>query len=113
MAADEPWMVGLALAQTLRLEWFQMLLDRITAMDDPSIAWHALGMIDALSHARRLTVPVLLTAGEADTTCSPATIKSLFDELPATKMYCYLQGQSHGYTQEFITLAAAWFRLYA
>ena len=76
-------------------------------------AWRALGFIDTLSHARRLTLPVMLTAGGEDTACPPATIESLFEKLPATRMYCHLHGQEHDYTQEFIALAAAWFRLYA
>jgi hypothetical protein len=33
--------------------------------------------------------------------------------LPTTKAYCYLDGQGHDYTQAFIALASAWFRLYA
>jgi cephalosporin-C deacetylase-like acetyl esterase len=55
----------------------------------------------------------MLTAGEKDTACPPATIESLFEKLPTTRMYCYLHGQEHDYTQGFIALAAAWFRLYA
>jgi hypothetical protein len=56
---------------------------------------------------------VLLTAGGADATCLPATIKALFDKLPTTRLYCLLDGEGHGYTREFVPLAAAWFRLYA
>ena len=63
--------------------------------------------------ARRLTVPVMLTAGGADVGCPPQTIASLFDRLPSTKLYCLLEGQEHDYTQPFIALALAWFRLYA
>jgi len=70
-------------------------------------------MIDALSHARRLDVPVLLTAGGADVTCLPETISALFERLPSTRSYCYLDGQGHAYTSAFLPLAAAWFRLYA
>ena len=113
VAADEPFMVNFPLAKTLQVDWGMTAFDGIAAMKNPRDAWYALGLIDALSHARRLTVPVLLTAGGEDMTCPPATIDSLFARLPATKMYCHLNGQAHGYTQEFIALAAAWFRLYA
>jgi hypothetical protein len=40
-------------------------------------------------------------------------IETVFHKLPSTRMYCYIDGQGHAYTQEFVTLATAWFRLYA
>ncbi len=108
VAADEPFMVNFPLGQIVRPDWWSDYFDGITAE-----VWRALGFIDALSHARRLTVPVMLTGGEKDTACPAATIESLFAKLPTTRMYCYLHGQEHDYTQQFIALAAAWFRLYA
>ena len=113
VAADEPWMIDFPRAMSLRPDWALSLQERMAALDDPSPLCRALGTIDALSHARRLTIPVLLTAGGADATCPAPTIEALFDRLPTTRLYCYLDGQAHGYTREFITLAAAWFRLYA
>ena len=113
VAADEPWMIDFPQAMSLKVDWAQSLEERMAAMDDPSPVWRALGTIDALSHAHRLAVPVLLTAGGADVTCPPPTIEALFDKLPTTRLYCHLDGQGHGYTREFVTLAAAWFRLYA
>ena len=44
---------------------------------------------------------------------APAAVDALFDKLPTTRLYCHLDGRAHGYTHEFVTLAAAWFRLYA
>ena len=108
VAADEPFMVNFPLAKVVQPEWAPQLFERVSADQ-----WHALGFIDTMSHAHRLTVPVMLTAGGDDTSCPAALIESLFERLPATRMYCYLQGQEHGYTQEFVALAAAWFRLYA
>jgi cephalosporin-C deacetylase-like acetyl esterase len=113
VAADEPWMVNFPLALELRPEWAEWLNADLASKRDPAPLWRILGTIDALSHAPRLTVPVLLTAGGSDTTCPAPTIESLFGRLPTTKLYCRLDGQGHGYTQEFITLASAWFRLYA
>jgi cephalosporin-C deacetylase-like acetyl esterase len=72
-------------------------------------AWRALGHVDTLSHAHRLTQPVLLTAGGADDVCPPATIEKLFDRLPGTRSYTHLAEQEHGYTPAFLRLAAAWF----
>ncbi len=108
VAADEPFMVNFPLCQVIPADWWSDSFDEISAE-----VWRALGFIDALSHARRLTVPVMLTGGEKDPSCPAATIESLFEQLPATRMYCYLHGQEHDYNQEFIALAAAWFRLYA
>jgi cephalosporin-C deacetylase-like acetyl esterase len=113
VAADEPWMVDFPLALDLKPDWGQELRGQL---GDPARAaqlWHTLGTLDALSHVHRLDVPVLLTAGGDDATCPPPTIEALFERLPTTRLYCYLDGQPHGYTREFVTLAAAWFRLYA
>ncbi len=75
-------------------------------------SWRALGFIDTLSHSHRLTMPVLLTAGSIDTSCPPASIRSLYDVLPGTRSYTELYQQKHAYTPAFPHLAAAWFRLY-
>ncbi len=80
--------------------------------DDVAAAWRALGLVDVVSHAHRLTMPVLLTAGADDETCPPAHILSLFERLPGTRSYTELAGQGHAYTQPFLHLARAWFRLY-
>ncbi len=112
-AADEPWLVNFPLCKALQTGWFEDVLQRFETLDDPAPAWNTLGHIDALAHAHRLTVPVLLTAGGEDATCPPPTIQSLFERLPRTKAYVYLHDKGHGYTQPFIALAAGWFRLYA
>ena len=39
--------------------------------------------------------------------------ETVFAKLPSTRIYCSIDGQGHGYTQEFVALATAWFRLYA
>lgn len=81
--------------------------------DDKASAWRSAGLIDTMSHAYRLDLPVLLTAGGGDQTCPPHTIEALFERLPGTRSYTYLKGTGHRYTTEFIPLATAWFRLYA
>jgi cephalosporin-C deacetylase-like acetyl esterase len=75
-------------------------------------AWRGLGFVDTMNHGRRLTVPVLLTAGEADNVCPPETIGALFERLPGTRSLTLLQNEGHGYTRQFVPLATAWFRLY-
>lgn len=113
VAADEPWLVNFPQCKELRTGWFEELLQDFAALDDQTRVWNTLGHIDALSHAHRLMQPVLLTAGGEDAACPPPTIQSLFEQLPRTKAYIYLHDKDHGYTQEFIALAAGWFRLYA
>jgi len=83
VAADVPWLIHFPMARALDVEWGQELF-----VENPADGWYALGMIDALSHARRLDVPVLLTAGGADVTCRPETISALFERLPSTRSYC-------------------------
>lgn len=75
-------------------------------------AWRAIGFVDTLSHAYRLAMPVLLTAGLEDETCPADQIRALFEALPGTRSYTELAGQGHAYTQPFLHLARAWFRLY-
>ncbi len=127
VATDVPWLINFPLAKRYKPAWAETLFERLEssqqrgkgsgretlAQQEKHKIWRAMGLLDARSHARRLTLPVLLTAGSEDQTCYPATIETLFEALPTTKAYCYLDGQGHGYTQAFIALASAWFRLYA
>lgn len=77
-------------------------------------AWHSLGFADTISHAPRMTYPVLLTEGGVDEACPPDTIDSLYKKLPnTTKSKTYLANRAHGYNYEFYLLARTWFRLYA
>ncbi|MCQ2424962.1 MAG: acetylxylan esterase [Lachnospiraceae bacterium] len=75
--------------------------------------WHNLGFADTLSHAYRMTYPVLLTLGTGDDTCPPDTIRPLFDKLDTDKMLLSLKDRWHGYQYEFIRHALTWFELYA
>ncbi len=72
-------------------------------------AWRALGFIDTLSHAHRLTMPTLLTGAELDGNTPIFSIISLFEKLPRTRSYTEIAGQAHGYTPLFLHLAKAWF----
>ncbi|MGC9523187.1 MAG: alpha/beta hydrolase family protein [Anaerolineae bacterium] len=118
VAADEPWLIHFPAYRALRPDWAQRseetgdIFEAIEHSGDPGALWRELGKIDALAHVHRLTMPVLLTAGGDDTTCPMQTIRALYDRLPSTKSLTQLDGVSHGYTQAFPYLAAAWFRLY-
>lgn len=111
VAADLPFLTNFPIA--LAHGAYQLVVEGLAELDDQAAAWRAIGFIDTMSHARRLDIPVLLTAGGADQTCPPETIEALFDVLPATRSFTFLSGVPHRYTVEFIPLAAAWFRLYA
>jgi cephalosporin-C deacetylase-like acetyl esterase len=109
-AADVPFLTDFRRAG--RRGAYAIAAEVLDQVDDPA-AWRALGLIDTLSHVHRLDLPVLLTAGGRDEACPPDTIETLFARLPGTRSLTYLKDTVHGYTQPFIPLAAAWFRLYA
>lgn len=86
-----------------------------TVMETPGGSeeeWRSLGFIDTVSHAHRLEIPTLLTAGSLDTATPPVSVSSLFEILPGTRSYTLIAGQGHGYTTPFLRLAKAWFQLY-
>jgi cephalosporin-C deacetylase-like acetyl esterase len=85
----------------------------LNTLPDPRTGWRSLGFVDTMSHAHRLNIPVMMTAGEIDTACDAFGIASLFEKLPGTKMYYFLAKQAHAYTNQFMAQALAWFRLYA
>ena len=111
VCADVAYMTNFPLAHSIGS--YAVSRQALEALGDEERGWRTLGLIDTMSHARRLTCPVLLTAGGVDTTCPPATIESLFQKLPGTRCYTYLEGVGHRYTTQFIPLATAWFRLHA
>lgn len=75
--------------------------------------WRRLGFVDTTSHAHRLSMPVMLSAGGEDYVCPASTVESLFRLLPGTKQYTYLQRQIHTQSRTSIHLFAAWLKLYA
>lgn len=119
VAADVPFLTNFALMARQRDRGaYDLALAPLEQMErerpqDVPAAWRAIGYIDTLCHAHRLTMPVLLTAGSVDTTTPPVSIRPLLDALPGTRSYTEQAGQGHAYTPPFIRLAAAWFGLYA
>ena len=75
--------------------------------------WNQLGYIDTLSHAHRLHIPVMLSAGGEDITCPPATVEALFGKLHTTKQYTYLEHNIHTHSRQSMILFRAWLALYA
>ena len=115
VAADVPFLTGFSMhVNKDNRGAYEMAYAALASLppDAHAPAWHALGCIDTLSHAHRLTMPTLLTAGDIDQVCPKDSIKALFDALPGTRSYTELHGQDHAYTPPFLRLAAAWFGLY-
>lgn len=67
---------------------------------------------DTLHHTHRIFCPVLLTAGGKDGTCPAETVENLYRALVGTKSYTYFENAPHGYSREFLAMAAAWFSIY-
>jgi cephalosporin-C deacetylase-like acetyl esterase len=118
VAADLPFLTHFPMMSAMKYtDAYSLAFTRLEQLqkEDPGKlpqAWHALGYIDTVSHAHRLTMPVLLTAGGADAVCPPCTIKALFELLPSTRSYTELADQGHAYTVPFLPLARAWFGLH-
>ena len=111
VAADEPFLTNFSLANFRGA--YGLASNGMNSMSDEAAAWHALGFIDTCNHVSRISFPVLLTAGGADTTCPPDTVKSLYERLSCLKSLTYMPKQGHATGQLFIKLAMAWFSLYA
>ncbi len=75
--------------------------------------WNRLGYTDTLSHAHRLHIPVMLSAGGADVVCPPVTVEALFNSLHTTKQYTYLERNVHTHSRQSMVLFRAWLALYA
>ena len=111
VAADVAFLTNFPLMHGLENRGaYQTAFGAFATPDGDADEWRALGFIDTMSHAHRLSMPALLTAGNTDDVTPPVSIESLFEVLPGTKSYTLLAGQGHAYTMPFLRLAAAWFR---
>lgn len=80
---------------------------------DKGLYEEAFTYIDTLNHVERLTVPVLLTAGGEDGVCPTECIENLYTRLKNNKSFTYFKDITHCYNRQFLSLATAWFELYA
>ncbi len=111
VCADLPFLTGFPLSG-LNGEAYGLLRPAAEQVP-PDQFWRRLGFVDTLSHSHRLTMPVMLSAGGADGTCSPASIELLFARLPGTKQYTYLEHQIHTHSRSSMVLFGGWLQLYA
>ena len=75
--------------------------------------WNRLGYIDTISHSHRLTMPVMLSAGGKDVVCPAQTVQYLFQQLPGTKQYTYLEDNIHTHSRQSMCLFRNWLSLFA
>ena len=109
--ADLPFLTGFPLTG-LAGPAYGLLQEPFTRVEAPRF-WNRLGYADTLSHAHRLAVPVMLTAGGADDTCPAGTVEALFQKLRCTKQLTWLQEGVHTHSRQSMVLFAAWMQLYA
>lgn len=111
VAAEEPFLTDYPMA-----DWrgaYQIARNAVETHPNASAAWHALGLVDTISHASRMNYPVMLTLGTADTICPPETVVSLYEKLDTEKLLYSMKDRGHGYQYEFIRLTLAWLSMYA
>nr|WP_314459753.1 acetylxylan esterase [uncultured Clostridium sp.] len=111
VAADVPFLTNLPLAR--RVGAITYNYEPLRTIDNIDGGWRALGFVDTISHVKRLSCPVLLTAGGKDNICPAEAVKSLSELLPGTCSYNYFENLEHRYSREFITLLSSWVHMYA
>lgn len=111
VGADMPFLTNLPAAKYLGGITYNF--EPLCSLNKIENAWKALGFVDTISHAYRLTCPVLLTAGGNDNICPAGAVKSLFELLPGIRSFNYFDNLEHRYSREFIALLSSWFRMYA
>lgn len=89
------------------------LLKKAYAATEESLFWNRLGYIDTVSHRHRLTMPVMLSAGGKDVVCPPETVEYLFQRLPGSKQYTYLEENVHTHSRQSMVLFRSWLMLHA
>ena len=89
------------------------LLQAPYAEVEEALFWNRLGYVDTLSHSHRLTMPVMLSSGGKDIVCPPETIACLFERLPGSKQYTYLENNVHTHSRQSMVLFRSWLDLYA
>lgn len=111
VCADLPFLTAFPLSN-LEGEAYQLLRPAYRTVRE-AVFWNRLGFVDTVSHAHRLTMPVMVSAGGKDTVCPPASIEHLFGKLPGTKQFTYLENNVHTHSRQSMVLFRSWFALYA
>ena len=111
VCADLPFLTGFPLSHLEGPAYG--ILQQACSLTPPQLFWNRLGYVDTLSHAHRIRVPVMLSAGGRDTVCPPCTVKALFEKLPeVSKQYTYLKDNVHTHSRQSMFLFRNWLSLY-
>lgn len=111
VCADLPFLTSLS-RSNLEGDAYRILQSAFHSVP-PTLFWNRLGYIDTLSHAHRLTMPVMLSSGGKDTVCPPRTVQKLFDALPGTRQDTYLEDNIHTHSRQSMYLLRNWLALFA
>ncbi|MFH0964110.1 MAG: acetylxylan esterase [Planctomycetota bacterium] len=76
-------------------------------------ALSTLAYFDTVSLAPEVNVPTILSYGEADVVCPPATIRRLFDALRCVKAIVAYPGRTHDRGGDFLELSLRWFETHS
>lgn len=110
VCADLPFLTAIADTQ-LKGEAYGLLTDTYDEMPHESF-WRNVGMVDTISHAHRLHLPIMLCAGGKDDVCPANTVEKLFGLLQGTKQYTFLENQVHTHSRSSMFLFKAWLNMY-
>lgn len=83
------------------------------ARDHPDLAdaiRTTLSYFDTVSFAARINVPTIVSYGEADVVCPPATVRTFFEALHCVKTLAVYPGRQHDRGTDFLELSLAFFR---
>ena len=108
--ADVPFLTNAPLAVSLGS---YAVLDIAKQAMEENEFWHYAGLVDTLLHARRLDVPVMVTANEKDGSCPPETVRTLYEKLSSTKLLLEIKDREHWSNNEFERLVMTWAGMYA
>lgn len=111
VCADLPFLTAFPLSE-LKGDAYGILQNSFLETDSATF-WRNLGYIDTLSHAHRLHIPVMLSAGGKDNVCPVRCVEELFRRLSTTKQYSYLQDTTHTHSRESMFLFRSWLALFA
>lgn len=111
ICADLPFLTAFPVGE-LKGDAYRILQNAYDQVEH-RIFWNRLGYIDTVSHAHRIKVPTMLSAGGKDTTCPAETVKYLFERLQCTKQYTFLKNNVHTHSRESMYLFRSWMKMFA
>lgn len=106
VVAHVPFLCNIRLAATIPNSLVKTLLDK--SNNNNEAALQTLDFFDPFQLARRIGVPILMSAGGRDSTCPKATIESVYNKLSAKKGLEIYPQLTHTSCQGFYNLSWPW-----